>query len=373
MQRIYLDNSATTSLDPKVFKAMLLDLQGGPLNPSSVHFFGRQAKTLLQNAREAVASFFQMKPEEVIFTSGGTEGINTFLRGLSGKGHLITSTIEHSSIDKTAKALESQGMSVTYLPVGSWGAPLPEHIEKAIRPDTKAIALSGANSETGVKIDLEAIASIAKAHDIPLLIDAVSWIGKEDFPSHPGITAIALSAHKFHGPKGIGALLVRTPFRYNPLSTGGMQEMQKRAGTENLAGILGLQEALHLVSQNQRGITQHIEDLRKHLEYGLLHQIPDLCIHGEGPRIASTANFGFPGVDGEDLFMQLDMAGIAVSLGSACSSGSIEPSRVLLNMGVPTKLAKSSLRFSVGRMNTREEIEIVIEKTATIVTKLRHL
>lgn len=373
MQRIYLDNNATTALDPKVFKAMLSDLQGLPLNPSSVHWFGNQAKKQLLQARETVATFFHVKPEEVLFTSGGTEAINTLLRGIGDRGHLITSTIEHSAVYKTAQHLEDQGMMVTYLPVGSWGAPLPEQILGALRPDTKAIALSAANSETGVKLDLEAIATIAQENQIPLFIDAVSWIGKEAFPDHPGITAIALSAHKFHGPKGVGALIAKTPFRFDPLCTGGMQELQKRAGTENLAGILGLAEALHILSQEQTAITEHIIDLRRHLEHGLQKEIPDLCIHGEGPRIPSTACLGFPGVDGEALFMQLDMAGIAVSHGSACTSGALEPSRVLTKMGIPTKLVRSSLRFSVGRLNTREEIDQVIEKTALIVKKLRHL
>jgi len=373
MQRIYLDNNSTTALDPRVFKAMLADFQGIPLNPSSVHWFGQQAKNYLSKARETVAAFFHVKPEEVLFTSSGTEGINTFLRGLGNKGHLITTTIEHSAVYKTAQYLEESGMEVTYLPVGSWGAPLPEHIRAAIRPDTKAIALSASNSETGVKLDLETIATIAKESQIPLLIDAVSWIGKEPFPNHPGITAIALSGHKFHAPKGIGALIVRSSFRLSPLCTGGMQELQRRAGTENLAGILGLAESLKILSQEQTAITQHMSDLRKHLEYGLQRELPDLCIHGEGPRIANTVCFGFPGVDGEALFMQLDMAGIAVSHGSACTSGALEPSRVLIKMGVPTKLVKSSLRFSVGRLNTREEIDQVIEKTALIVKKLSSL
>jgi len=373
MQRIYLDNNATTQLDPKVFKAMLSDLQGLPLNPSSTHWFGSVAKKLLLQARSDVATFFDVNPEEILFTSSGTEAINTFLRGLGNKGHLITTTVEHSAIYKTAQYLETQGMSVTYLPVGSWGSPLPEQIFAAIRPDTKAIALSAANSQTGSKLDLEAIATIAQDNAIPLLIDAVSWIGKEPFPNHPGITATALSAHKFHGPKGVGALIVRNPFRFDPLCTGGMQELQRRAGTENLAGILGLAEALKILSQEQTSITQHISDLRRHLEHGLQREIEDLVIHGEGPRIASTTCLGFPGVDGETLFMQLDMAGIAVSIGSACTSGALEPSRVLIKMGIPTKLVRSSLRFSIGRLNTREEIDQVIEKTALIVKKLRNL
>lgn len=370
MNNIYLDNNATTALDPRVFKAMLADLQGPPANPSSVHAFGSQARNLLQQSRQTVASFFGAKPEEIIFTSGGTESINLFLRGLGTKGHIITSTIEHSSTYRTLQTLEKHGLKVTYLPVGLWGAPLPEDLEKAIQPDTIAIALSAANSETGVKIDLEAFANIAKKHRVPLLIDAVSFIGKEPFIMYPGITAVALSAHKFHGPKGIGALFVRSSLKLTPLSTGGAQEYQYRAGTENLAGILGLAKALDILKAEQTQITQHLSDLRLHFEHELHRELPIVLVNGEGPRISNTSNLCFPGIDGETLLIQLDMAGIAVSHGSACASGSLEPSRVLIQMGIPQTLARCSLRFSVSRMNTREEIDIVIQKITNIVHKL---
>lgn len=373
MEHIYLDNNATTALDPRVFKAMLVDFQGLPANPSSIHWFGRQARNLLHKARQTTASFFQIKPEEVIFTSGGTESINTFLRGLGTKGHVITSTIEHSCVYKTLQILENQGLKVTYLPVGPWGAPLPEHVLSAIRPDTRAIALSAANSETGVKIDIEAIAEIAQTHQVPFLVDAVSFIGKEPFTMHPGITAVALSSHKFHGPKGIGALILRASQKLIPLSTGGPQEYQHRAGTENLAGILGLAEALEIISREQSQITRHLSDLRLHLEHGLKRELPEILINGEGPRISNTSSIAFPGIDGETLLIQLDMAGIAVSHGSACASGAMEPSRVLIQMGITQKISASSLRFSIGRMNTREEIEAVIQKTSLIVRKLSKL
>ncbi len=370
MQRIYLDNNATTALDPRVFKAMLADLHSLPANPSSVHWFGKQARQNLSIARETVASFLQASPKEIIFTSGGTESVNLFLRGLGTKGHVITSTIEHSCIYKTLQILEKQGLSVTFLPVSPWGAPLPEHIASAIRPDTLAIALSSANNETGVKTDIEAIAAIAKQHGIPLLIDAVAFIGKETFSMHPGITALALSGHKFHAPKGIGVLFLRSSLKLNPLCTGGGQEHQLRAGTENLSGILGLAEALNILSSEQIAITQHLSDLRLHLEHGLKRELPDIRINGEGPRISNTSNIAFPGIDGETLLIHLDMAGIAVSHGSACSSGALEPSRILTKMGIPQKVVCSSLRFSLGRFNTREEIDLAIEKISAIVKKL---
>lgn len=373
MQRIYLDNNATTALDPRVFKAMLADLHGIPANPSSVHWFGKQARERLNIARQTVASFFHADPKEIIFTSGGTESINLFLRGLGSKGHVITSTIEHSCIYRTLQALENQGLKVTYVPVGPWGAPLPEHIASAIRSDTRAIVLTAANSETGVKIDLEAMADIAARHQIPLLIDAVAFVGKEPFIMHPGITAVALSGHKFHAPKGIGALFLRSHLKLIPQCTGGSQEYQHRAGTENLAGILGLAEALNILNLEQAAITNHLLDLRLHFENGLKRAIPDLQINGEGPRISNTASIAFPGTDGESLLIHLDMAGIAASHGSACSSGAMEPSRILIQMGIPQKIACSSIRFSLGRFNTREEIDIAIEKISVIVNKLSRI
>lgn len=350
---------------------MLLDLSGPPANPSSVHWFGQKARNLLSTARQKAASFFKAKPEEIIFTSGGTESINLFLRGL--KGHAITTSIEHSATYRTLQALESTGLDVTYLPVGLWGAPLPEQISDAIRPNTRAIVLSASNGETGVKIDLEAIAKIAETHHIPLFIDAVAYVGKESLSFHRGIAGIALSGHKFHAPKGIGLLYLRSDIKLPPEITGGSQENSRRAGTENLSGILALAEALQILQEKQTEITSAISDLRGHLENGLLRAIPDLAIHGQGPRICNTSNIAFLGLDGETLLMQLDLAGIAVSHGSACSSGSLEPSRVLTHMGIDRKTARSSIRFSLSRMNTREEIDQTLDRTEQIVKKLRKI
>lgn len=351
---------------------MLADLKGPPANPSSVHWFGREAKSLLNAARHRAASFFKAKPEEIIFTSGGTESLNLMLRSLLARGHLITTAIEHSAGYKSIQALEAEGMSVTYLPVGLWGAPLIEQIAGAIQNNTKAVALSASNGETGVKIDLPAVASLCEKHQIPLLLDAVSYVGKEPLTMFPGISGIAISGHKFHAPKGIGLLYLRSSFKLTPLLTGGNQEHQRRAGTENLAGILGLAEALQILEESQEEITRQILDLRLHFENGLQREIPDLIIHGEGPRISNTSNIAFLGVDGETLLMHLDLAGIAVSHGSACSSGALEPSRVLTQMGIDKKTARSSLRFSLGRTNTREEIDQAIEKCVYLVKKLRH-
>jgi cysteine desulfurase len=371
MNRIYLDNNSTTALDPRVFKAMLADLSGPPANPSSIHWFAQQAKNRLMAARQTAASFFHAKPDEITFTSCGTESLNLMLRGLKPAGHIITTAIEHSAMYRTIQSLEARGLSVTYIPVGLWGAPLPEEIESQIKPDTLAIALSGSNGETGVKIDIPAIAKIAEKRGIPLLLDCVSYIGKEPVPIHPGISAIAISGHKFHAPKGIGLLFHRSSLKLAPLITGGNQEYQLRAGTENLGAILGLAEALLILEESQLAITAHLNDLRLHLENGLKRASLDIVIHGEGPRISNTSNIAFLGVDGETLLMQLDLAGIAAAQGSACSSGALEPSRVLTQMGVDKKTARSSIRFSVGRTNTIEEIDRALETIAHIATKLK--
>ncbi|MEN9654814.1 MAG: cysteine desulfurase [Chlamydiota bacterium] len=346
---------------------MLLDLNGPPGNPSSQHAFGQKARQYLLESRETIASYFGIKPNEIVFTASGTEAINLFLRSLPKGAHLITSDVEHASLFKTAQFIESQGVIVTPLNVGKQGIATPEAIEAAIRPDTAAIALGAANGETGVKLDLARVAALAEKRGIPLLIDAVAYIGKESFVWHPGITAVALSGHKFHAPKGIGALLVKHAFRLTPLLSGGNQEGKRRAGTENVSGILGLAKAVKILQMEQPSITTHLLQLRMRFEEGLKSRLPNICIHGEGDRIASTCNIAFLGHDAETLLIQLDLNGIAAATGSACSTGALELSRVLLNMGIPRQIVKSSLRFSMGRMNTIEEIDTAIETIAKIV------
>lgn len=352
---------------------MLVDLSGPPANPSSTHWFGQQARNLLTQARSSVARFFKAKPEEIVFTSGGTEGNNYLLRGLHPQGHVITTAIEHSSLYRTIQSLEGQGLKTTYLSVGAWGAPLPAQVEEAIRPNTTAIVLSAVNAETGVKIDLDTIAQIAEKHHIPLLIDAVALVGKEPISIPRGVSAFSIGAHKFHGPKGVGAVFVRSNLKIASLITGGNQENMHRAGTSNLAGILGLAEALQILAESQPAITQTLTDLRNHFELTLLRALPDIVVNGEGPRVSNTSNISFLGVDGETLLMQLDLSGVAATHGSSCSSGSFEPSRILMNMGLDKKRARSSIRFSVGRTNTREEIDIALSRIISIVNKLRRL
>lgn len=368
MRRIYLDNNATTGVDPRVLDAMMDDLSGIPANPSSVHHFGQEARKQITRARQAISGALHVKPHELIFTSGGTESLNMILRGFSGfsGGHILTSNVEHSAVFNTLQALEKKGAKVTYLPAGLWGAVRLEQIEEAIRKETKLIVLSAVNNETGVKIDLEKIANLAKQASIPFVVDGVSLLGKEPFKIHDGISAMAFSGHKLHAPKGIGLAYIRSHFKLDPLFTGGDQEFAKRAGTENLSGILGLAKAVELLKNELPEATQRMQKLRDRLIEGLMEKLGNIVVHGQGPRIANTANISFPGAEGESLLMKLDLEGIAVSHGSACSSGALEPSRILRNMGIPADIARSSLRFSLSRFTTQEEIDTCIE----IIVKL---
>jgi len=376
MQRVYLDNNATTGLDPRVLQAMLPELSSIPSNPSSVHFFGQEAKNRLQKARETIASFFKVRPQEILFTSGGTEALNMLITGAffdGKKGHLITSTIEHACIYHVAQALEKRGCEVTYLKADLSGHVDPYDVQQAIRPETKLIVLSAANSETGVKNDYVQIATIAEQARIPFVVDGVALVGKELFEIPPGVSAFACSAHKFHGPKGIGCAFIRNTFKCSPLLFGGGQEFSKRAGTENLAGIIGLSKAIELLYTELPSAGLQMGHLRDYFESELQKRIPFIIVNGKGPRVPNVSNLAFPGVDGETLLLNLDLNGIAASHGSACSSGALEPSRVLTNMGIPFAQAKSSLRFSLSRFTTKEEIKQAIAIIERLMQQLNHI
>jgi cysteine desulfurase len=373
MQRIYLDNNATTGVDPRVLEAMLQELSMVPANPSSTHFFGREARYRLLRAREQIAHFLRVKPQDVIFTSGGTESLNLILRGAFEhfpKGTVISSNVEHASVFHTLEVFKKKGWQIHYLPAGPFGTVSVEQVEKALDANTRFIVLGAVNSETGVKIDLEKIAKLALFAGIPLVIDGVALLGKELFDILEGVSAMAFSGHKIHAPKGVGFAVIRSSFRFPSVFTGGEQEYSRRAGTENLSGIIGLAKAIELLSLELPSATAKMQALRDRLEQGLKEKFPSLLINGTGPRICNTSNLCFPGVDGENLLMSLDLAGIAASHGSACSSGALEPSRVLINMGVPTQLARSAIRFSLSRWTTDEEIKTCIETTSTLIEKL---
>jgi cysteine desulfurase len=368
MTRIYLDNNATTALAPEVLETMHIALASGPANPSSIHSFGREAKAKLLHSRDIIASYFGVKTKELIFTSGGTEALNFLLKGTIQylpKGKILTSSIEHSSVEATLSSLEKEGWTVERLPVGSTGAIDKKTIESAIDETIKLLIFSAVNSETGVKAPIDEIATLSVLRGIPLIVDGVAWLGKEPISLHPGISGIAFSSHKIHGPKGIGLAIVRPSLKVAPLLSGGAQEGGRRAGTENLEGIIGFAKAIELLKTVQHDT---IANMRDHFEQ-LLIEGCGAQVNGQGNRVCNTSNLYFPGIDGETLLIQLDLAGIAASHGSACSAGAQEPSRVLLNMGYSEKVARSSLRFSLSRYTTKEEIE----SAASIISSIVHI
>ncbi len=374
MDKIYLDNNATTPLDPRVKETMVDYLDQFVANPSSVHYFGQQARMRLQKARQTVANYLQVKPSEIVFTSSGTEGLNLLIRSpfaREARGHIITSSIEHAATYRTIEFLEQRGCTVTFLHPSSFGSVDVEDLKNAIRPDTQCIVLNAANSETGVKNDIEAFGQIAKNAQIPLIVDGVALLGKEEFTIPEGVSAMAFSGHKLHGPKGVGFIFARFSFKVAPLIIGGGQEYGRRSGTENLLGIIGLARAVELLKDELPEASAHMARLRDKLQEGLLQHLEGVVVNGSGPRICNTTNLSFHDVDGESLLIHLDMAGIAVSHGSACSSGSLEPSRVLIQMGIPKEIAKTAVRFSLSRLTTEEEVDMAIERTVDIVQKIR--
>lgn len=373
MKRIYLDHNATTPIDPKVLQAVIRELQQEPGNPSSVHVDGREARKRLTQARQTVAAFFRIDPRELLFTSGGTEAANLLLRGFlchKPGAHLITSNAEHSCVYRTAKELESHGVDVTFLQARRWGAATPEDLRQAITPATRLIALMAVNNETGVKTDIEAMGRVAMEYKIPLIVDGVAWLGKERVTIPPGVSAMFFSGHKLHAPQGTGALFCRTSLKLAPLLSGGHQEFDRRAGTENLPGIVGFAAAIEQLAQNQEQFSAHMREMRDRLELGLKSKLDAIVINGEGPRIVNTSNISFLNVDGESLLIKLDQENISVSHGSACTSGAIEPSRILLQMGIPLAEARSAIRFSVSRFTTAEEIDRCIDIVVRTVQRL---
>lgn len=373
--RIYLDFNATTPLDKRVLDVVVKQLKEEVGNPSSIHYHGQQSRHILEASRKIIANFLKVKPSELIFTSGGTEGAFLLLHGImhkEPKGHIITSNAEHACVYQTVKQLEEQGYEVTFLPAGAWGAVTPEAVKAAIRPNTRLITLMAVNNETGVKTDIDAVAALAQRAGIPLVVDGVALLGKEAIQFPAGVSAAFFSGHKIYAPKGIGFYFCRQNLKLQPMIVGGPQEFNKRAGTENLAGIVGMAEAIKLLAENQSLFSEKMLALRDHLETGLL-SLGAVVINGEGPRVVNTTNLSFLGMDGETLLMNFDREGLSVSHGSACSSGALEPSRILLNMGIPLQQARAAIRFSVGRDTTEAEIDAAIEIVKGVVTKMREI
>ncbi|MCH9627182.1 MAG: Cysteine desulfurase NifS [Chlamydiales bacterium] len=363
---IYLDNNATTFLDPRVLSAMEPILTGALGNPSSTHRFGQAAKALLVKATKDVAAYFGVQTADVVFTSGATEALNMVIRSAPKGSHIVTSSLEHTAV---LEALKFTGCAVTYLdPEPGQGAISLEQIVKAVTPSTSMLVVMAANNETGIKTDLDPIAAFAQERELKLVVDGVALLGKEVWDLPQGVTAACFSGHKIHAPTGLGLAIVRKAHRAHPLIMGGPQQRGLRGGTENLAAIVGFAKALTLFPESSTPIFV----LRDRFEKGLQASVGDLVIHGsDQSRVCNTSHMAFLGVDGETLLMQLDLAGVAVSHGAACSSGTLEPSRVLLNMGVPADVARSSIRFSLSRFTTEEEIKRAVRIIANVVSQLR--
>lgn len=379
MRRIYLDHSATTPVDPQVAELMLKYLTEYYGNPSSVHLFGREVKKAVDEARNQVASLIGSDPSEIIFTGGGTESDNLAIqgaakaRGSKGK-HLITSAIEHHAVLDTFKYLAKNGYELTIIPVNEEGLVSVEDVRKAIRPDTILISIMHANNEVGSIQPVEEIGKIAREKGILFHVDAVQSLGKIPVNVQEiNADLLTISSHKIYGPKGVGALYIRKGVRISPLVFGGGQERKIRSGTENVPGIIGFGKACELAGQRLEEEASQLVKLRDKLIEGILERIKDVKLNGPRgeKRLPNNVNVSINYVEGESLLLSLDMIGIAASSGSACTSGSLDPSHVLLAMGLSHEVAHGSLRFSLGRQNTEEDIEYVLEELPKIVDRLR--
>ncbi len=372
---IYLDHNATTPPDPAVIAAMEVAWTEAYGNPGSRHSAGRRARRALEEARELVASILGAKPSEVVFTSGGTEANNLAIFGLTPgrSGSIALPQGEHPSVEMAVRRLESAGWSRAMFALDENGVIAPESLAALDCSELRLVTLLLAHNETGVVQPIGELVSRCAEHQVPLHLDAVQAVGKIEVDFHAlGATTLSLGAHKFHGPRGIGALLIREGTRLGPLLHGGHQEREHRAGTEPVVLAVGLAQALQLWHADRQRIREHLTGLRDRLEAQLSETCSPVLIHGAGAeRLPNTLNVAFPGCDGEALLVALDLAGVCCSMGSACASGSSEPAPILLAMGCPRALALASLRFSVGRGNTIQEIDEAARRIAAIVIKMR--
>lgn len=380
MKRIYLDHNSTTPLHPGVLEAMLPYYKEAFGNPSTIYSFGQETRKATDEAREKVANLIGASPEEIIFTSGGTEADNVALKGVAAalekKGkHIVASSIEHHAVLSTLKYLEKRGYKVSFLPVDEHGWLDPGEVQEAITSQTILISVMHANNEVGTIEPISEIGEIAQKAGIYLHTDAVQTIGKikvnvDDLK----VDLLSLSAHKFYGPKGVGALYVRKGTRIYPLLHGGYQERRRRAGTENVAGIVGLGKVAEIAPKEMVQQSRRESNLRDRLEKMIRENINHCQLNGHPTqRLPNTLNMSFEFIEGESLILTLDLKGIAVSTGSACTSGSLEPSHVLMAMGVAPEIAQGSIRFSLGRDNQKEDIDYTVENLVEIVTRLREM
>jgi cysteine desulfurase len=376
---IYLDHAATTALDPRVLDVMLPYLTDEYGNASSIYTLGRHAMQAIDHSREQVAEILNCRPTEIAFVGSGSESDNLAIKGMAfaaqKKGqHLITSSIEHHAVLHTCHFLDRFGFKTTYLPVDAYGLVNPEDVERAITSQTVLVSVMMANNEVGTIEPIAEIGRICRAHKIPFHVDAVQAGGALPIDvSALNVDLLSLSAHKFYGPKGVGLIYVRQGMRILPQIQGGSQERGRRAGTENVAGIVGAAEALRLAYEDIEGTSAHFRSLRDRLISGVL-QIPRSQLTGHpSQRLPNNASFCFEGVEGESILLNLDLLGIAASSGSACTSGSVEPSHVLVAMGLAPEWSHGSLRLTVGRENTEEDVNQVLHILSNVIEKLRGL
>jgi cysteine desulfurase len=375
-RRVYLDHNASTPVHPEVLAEMLPYFSEAFGNPSSVHAFGRDARAGVDTARERVARFLRVAAGEIVFTSGGTESDNFGVKGLAlarGRGHLITSKIEHHAVLRTCEWLESQGFAVTFLNVDELGMVDPDEVRRAIRPDTIGISIMHANSEVGTIQPLAAIGAIARERGVPFHVDAVQTFGKIDIDvTAANVSALSFSGHKIYGPKGVAGLWVRKGTRLVSVQHGGEHERRRRAGTENVPGIVGLGKAVEVRARDMHDEARRVTALRDRLWEGIRGSVPDVRLNGHPTeRLPGTVSVSYRGVESESVVLGLDLKGIGVSAGSACTSGSVEPSYVLRAMGVPLEWAMGAVRHSLGRSTSAEDIDYVVAAVTPIVRKLR--
>ncbi|GAW92687.1 cysteine desulfurase NifS [Calderihabitans maritimus] len=380
MRRVYLDHSATTPVDPEVAELMVKYLTDTFGNPSSVHSFGREAKKGLEEAREKVAALMGARPDEIVFTSGGTEADNLAIMGTAfanrNKGnHIITSAIEHHAVLDTCENLKKHGFEVTFLPVDADGLVKVEDVAEAITDKTILITIMHANNEVGTIQPIEEIGRLAQEKGIIFHTDAVQTYGRIPVNVDKlNVNLLSASSHKIYGPKGVGCLYIRKGTRIQPIAFGGGQERKRRPGTENMPGIVGFGKAAELAGKRMQEEMERLTKLRDKLIDGVLNRIDDVQLNGHRTkRLPGHVNFSFHYIEGESLLLSLDMKGIAASSGSACTSGSLDPSHVLLAMGIPHEIAHGSVRMTLGKDNTEEDIDYVLEVLPGIVERLRSM
>lgn len=379
-QSVYADNAATTKLSPAVLEAMMPYLTEEYGNPSSLYRFGNHAKRAIEQARKEVADVLGAEPFEILFTGGGTEADNwvkEIMRSLKarGKNHFITSAVEHHALLHSAQRLQKEGFEVTFIPVDREGQLDPEQVRAAIRPETGLVSIMFANNEIGTIYPIQEIGAICRQAGVLFHTDAVQAAGHLPINvKEMNIDLLSLSAHKFHGPKGVGAFYCRRGIPLPSLIDGGAQERGKRAGTENVAGIVGLGAALRLANEEMSEASARVSAMRDRLIDGILQTVPMCRLNGpRHNRLPGNCNISFLGIEGESLLLRLDLAGIAASSGSACASSSLDPSHVLLAIGLPHEVAHGSVRLSLSDYNTEEDVDYILEKLPEIVSTLRSM